>query len=66
MKRPEDRVSPTAPERSSVSAMFWRLLEANEEFRRGMAEAKEDFEAGRAAPFKHRAPRPRRCCAGCR
>jgi hypothetical protein len=39
--------------------MFWRLLEANDEFRRGMAEAKEDFEAGRAAPFKHHAPRPR-------
>ena len=54
------RVSPTAPDTHSPSTAVWRLLEQNAEFRDGMERARQDFEAGRVAPFRHRAPRPQR------
>jgi hypothetical protein len=46
------RVSPTAPESKSQSAMVWRGLEATPGFSDELRRAQADLKAGRGTPFR--------------
>jgi hypothetical protein len=55
-KEPNDgesaRVSQTAPETKSTSAMVWRGLEASPGFSEELRQAEKDLKAGKGVPFR--------------
>src|SRR5688500_9566279 len=46
------RVSPTAPESQSVSAIVWRGMESTPGFNEELRQARADLEAGKGTPFR--------------